>query len=379
MAFDDLLAGVDLDTGWLEAGPDRGPLAGGCFGSQHSSVAPRFSLSGRPMPRTRFLGTGFAVPDRVVTNEELSHLMDTTDEWIRSRTGIQQRRWVKEGETGVELAFKATERSLEMAGLTPGDLDAIVYATSSPDHFAPGNGVYLQRLLGITTVPALDVRAQCSGFIYALSVADAWIRAGQYRHILVVGGEVQSTGLEISSAGRHVAVIFADGAGAVVLGPAESSDGGILAFDLHSEGVHAEKLWVDTPGCMYHPRVSSEQLEAGRQFLEMDGREVFRHAVVRMPESVRAVLASSGQTLEDMKLLLAHQANLRIAEVMQKDLRLRDDQVYNNIMWYGNTTAATIPIALDECVRNGRLQRGDLLVMTAFGSGFMWGSAAVRW
>jgi 3-oxoacyl-[acyl-carrier-protein] synthase-3 len=212
-----------------------------------------------------------------------------------------------------------------------------------------------------------------------LSVADAWIRAGQFRHILVVGSEIQSTGLEVSSAGRHVAVIFADGAGAVVLGPANSDDSGILAFDLHSEGAHAEKLWVDAPGSMYHPRVSQQQIDTGRQFLEMDGKEVFRHAVVRMPQSVRAVLASAGQTLDDLKLLLAHQANLRIAEVMQKDLGLRDEQVYNNIMWYGNTTAATIPISLDECVRAGRLQRGDLLVMTAFGSGFMWGSAAVRW
>jgi 3-oxoacyl-[acyl-carrier-protein] synthase III len=331
------------------------------------------------MPRTRFLGTGLAVPDRVVTNDELSKLMNTTDEWIRSRTGIHERRWVREGETGVDLALRATQRALEMAALNPGELDAIVYATSSPDHFAPGNGVYLQRLLGISTIPALDVRAQCSGFIYALSVADAWIRTGQFRRVAVVGSEIQSTGLELSSAGRHVGVIFADGAGAVVLGPAESDDGGILAFDLHSEGSHAEKLWVDSPGSMYHPRVSPEHLEAGRQFLEMDGKEVFRHAVVRMPESVRAVLSSTGQTVEDMTLLLAHQANLRISEVMQKDLGLRDDQVYNNIMWYGNTTAATIPIALDECVRGGRLQRGDLLVMTAFGSGFLWGSAAVRW
>ena len=331
------------------------------------------------MPSTRFLGTGFAVPDRVVTNDELSNMMDTTDEWIRTRTGIQERRWVREGETGVELGLKASQQAMEMAGLTPGDLDAIVYATSSPDHFAPGNGVYLQRMLGISTIPALDVRAQCSGFIYALSVADAWIRAGQYRHILVVGSEIQSTGLELSTEGRHVAVIFADGAGAVVLGRSEENNGGILGFDLHSEGAHAEKLWVDAPGSMYHPRVSPEQIEAKRQYLEMDGKEVFRHAVVRMPESVRAVLSATGQKLDDLKLLLAHQANLRIAEAMQKSLGLRDEQVYNNIMWYGNTTAATIPIALDECVRAGRVQRGDLVVMTAFGSGFMWGSAAVRW
>jgi 3-oxoacyl-[acyl-carrier-protein] synthase III len=331
------------------------------------------------MTRSRFLGTGLAVPDRVVTNEELSGLMDTTDEWIRTRTGIQERRWVTEGETGVDMAYRATEGALRMAGLQPADVDAIVYATSSPDHFAPGNGVYLQRLMGISTVPALDVRAQCSGFIYALSVADAWIRTGQFRHVLVIGSEIQSTGLELSSAGRHVAVIFADGAGAVVLGPAGSDDGGILAFDLHSEGAHAEKLWVDSPGSMYHPRVSQEQLESGRQFLQMDGKEVFRHAVVRMPESVRAVLSASGNRVEDINLLLAHQANLRISEVMQKNLGLRDDQVYNNITRYGNTTAATIPIALDECVRAERLQRGDLLVLTAFGSGFMWGSAAVRW
>ena len=331
------------------------------------------------MNRTRFLGTGFAVPDRVVTNDELSKLMDTTDEWIRTRTGIQERRWVREGETGVDLAHRATERALEMSGMAASDLDAIVYATSSPDHFAPGNGVYLQRLLGISTIPALDVRAQCSGFIYALSVADAWIRTGQFRHILVVGSEVQSTGLDLTSGGRHVAVIFADGAGAVVLGPAESNDGGILGFDLHSEGAQAEKLWVDSPGSMYHPRVSPDHLESGRQYLEMDGKEVFRHAVVRMPQSVRAVLAATGNTVDSLSLLLAHQANLRISEVMQKDLGLRDNQVYNNIMRYGNTTAATIPIALDECVRGGRLQRGDLLVMTAFGSGFLWGSAAVRW
>jgi 3-oxoacyl-[acyl-carrier-protein] synthase-3 len=210
-------------------------------------------------------------------------------------------------------------------------------------------------------------------------VADAWIRTGQFRHILVVGSEVQSTGLDLTTGGRHVAVIFADGAGAVVLGPAEQNDGGILGFDLHSEGSQAEKLWVDSPGSMYHPRVSTEQLEQGRQYLEMDGKEVFRHAVVRMPESVKAVLAATGQTLDNLSLLLAHQANLRISEMMQKNLGLRDDQVYNNIMWYGNTTAATIPIALDECVRGGRLNRGDLVVMTAFGSGFLWGSAAVRW
>jgi 3-oxoacyl-[acyl-carrier-protein] synthase-3 len=331
------------------------------------------------MPRTRFLGTGFAVPDRVVTNDDLSQLMDTSDEWIRTRTGIQERRWVREGETGVDLGLAATRRALEMADISAASLDAIVYATSTPDHFAPGNGVFLQRVLGVGTIPAIDIRTQCSGFVYALSVADGWVRTGLYRRVLVVGGEVQSTGMLITTEGRNVSVIFADGAGAAVVGPTDREDRGILAFDLHSEGEHAEKLWVDCPGSRYHPRVSEEQLEAGRHFLDMDGKEVFRHAVVRMPESVRAVLAACGRTTADLKLLLAHQANLRIAEMMQRDLCLRDDQVYNNIMWYGNTTAATIPIALDECVRSGRVKEGDLVVLTAFGSGFLWGSAAVAW
>ena len=330
------------------------------------------------MPRARFLGTGFAVPDRVVTNDDLSTLIDTTDEWIRTRTGIQQRRWVREGETGAGLAHAATLRALEAAGLGPGDLDAIVYATSSPDHFAPGNGVFLQRLLGVGTIPSIDIRNQCSGFVYALSVADAFIRCGQYRRVLVVGSEIQSTGMDVSTRGRNTAVIFADGAGAVVLGPADG-DRGILAFDLHGDGTFAEKLWVDSPGSMYHPRVSHRQIDEGRHFLEMDGKEVFRHAVARMPESVQAVLAATGHTTSELTLLVAHQANLRIAEMVQKSLALRDDQIYNNIMWYGNTTAATIPIALDECVRAGRIRSGDLVVLTAFGSGFLWGSAAVKW
>lgn len=319
------------------------------------------------------------MPDRVVTNDELARIMDTSDEWIRTRTGIQERRWVREGETGASLALAASRQALEAASLNPGDIDALVYATSTPDHFIPGGGVYLQRGLGAGSIPALDVRTQCSGFVYALSVADAWIRSGQYRHVLVVGAEVQSTGMDVSTRGRNTAVIFADGAGAVILGPTDDDTRGIRAFDLHTDGSQAELLWVDGPGSMYHPRVSHEQLDEGRYFLEMDGKEVFRHAVTRMPESVRAVLEKTGHTTRDIKLLLPHQANLRISEGVQKSLQLRDDQVYNNIMFYGNTTAATIPIGLAECVRAGRLDRGDLLVMTAFGSGFMWGSVAVRW
>jgi 3-oxoacyl-[acyl-carrier-protein] synthase-3 len=320
-----------------------------------------------------------AVPDRVVRNDDLAKAMDTSDEWIRQRTGIEERRWAVEGETSADFSAKAARRALEAAGLGSADLDAIVYATSTPDHFAPGGGVYLQRALGVPGIPAIDIRNQCSGFVYALSVADAWIRAGEYRRILVVGAEIQSTGMDVSTRGRHTAVIFADGAGAVVLSAVDSADRGILGFDLHADGAHAELLWVDSPGSMYHPRVSPAHLEAGRHYLQMDGKEVFRHAVTRMPESVRAVLVKIGATTADIALLVPHQANLRISEAVQKGLGLRDDQVYNNIQRYGNTTAATIPIGLDECVRAGRVKPGDLVVFTAFGSGFAWGSAAVRW
>jgi 3-oxoacyl-[acyl-carrier-protein] synthase-3 len=330
------------------------------------------------MPGARFLGTGFAVPERVVTNDDLSRLMDTSDEWIRTRTGIRERRWVREGETNAGLAHAATLRALESAGLEPGRLDAIVYATSTPDHFAPGGGVYLQRMLGAGAIPSIDIRNQCSGFVYALAVADAFIRGGLYQYVLVVGAEVQSTALDVSTRGRNTAVIFADGAGAAVLG-AGAVGRGILGYDLHGDGNYADKLWVDAPGSMYHPRMSVGQIEGGRHFLEMDGKEVFRHAVTRMPESVRTVLAANGYTTADLALLVAHQANLRIAELMQKELDLRDDQVYNNIERYGNTTAATIPIALDECARAGRLKPGDLVALTAFGSGFLWGSALLRW
>jgi 3-oxoacyl-[acyl-carrier-protein] synthase-3 len=329
--------------------------------------------------RARFLGTGMAVPDRVVTNDDLSGRMETSDEWIRTRTGIEERRWVEEGETGADLALAASRRALAMASLEPSAVDAIVYATSTPDHFAPGNGVFLQRMLGAGAIPALDIRTQCSGFVYALSVADAWIRSGMYRNVLVVGAEVQSTGMDVTTRGRNTAVIFADGAGAAVLGPSDDPGHGILAIDLHSDGTHAEKLWVDAPGSMYHPRVSESQLREGRHFLAMDGKEVFRHAVARMPESVRAALAAAGAAPTELSLLIPHQANLRISEMVQRNLGLDDAQVYNNIQRYGNTTAATIPIALDECVRAGRIRPGDLVVLTAFGSGFLWGSAAVRW
>ncbi|HTK56585.1 MAG TPA: beta-ketoacyl-ACP synthase III [Gemmatimonadales bacterium] len=331
------------------------------------------------MPRSIILGTGSFLPERVVTNDDLSKFMDTSDEWIRQRTGIQSRHWVTEGTTQTSMALAACQRAMAMAKLEAKDIDAIVYATSTPDHFAPGNGVYLQQALGAREIPAMDIRNQCSGFVYALSVADAWIQVGLYQHVLVVGAEIQSTSMDLSTAGRNVSVIFADGAAAVVLGPTDDPKRGILGFDLHSEGQHAELLWVDAPGSMYHPRISKELIDRGQHWLQMDGKEVFKHAVTRMPESVLAVLAKAGQGVKEMKLLVPHQANLRISEMIQKRLELRDDQVVNNIQTCGNTTAATIPLALDEVVRAGRLQPGDLVVFTAFGSGFAWGSCALRW
>lgn len=332
------------------------------------------------MVRSIVLGTGKALPERVVTNDDLARLMDTSDEWIRTRTGIEERRWIAPGQTGIGLGKAAAEQALAMAGLAVSSLDAIVYATSTPDHFTPGNGVYLQRELGISaTIPAIDIRMQCAGFVYALSLADAYIRTGMFRRVLVVGQEVQSTRMDLSTAGRHTAVIFADGAGAVVLGATDEAGRGLLGFDLHTDGQYAEKLCAEGPGALVPPDQWAREEAEGKYWLRMDGREVFRHAVVRMPESVRAVLARAGLAPSDIALLLPHQANLRISEAVQKELGLRDDQVYNNIQRYGNTTAGTIPIALDECVRAGRLQPGDVVVLTAFGSGFVWGSCALRW
>ena len=331
------------------------------------------------MANAIILGTGHAVPERVVTNDDLAELMDTSDEWIRTRTGIRERRWIRSGETGVALGQRAAEQALAAAGLGPADVDAIFYATISPDHFLPGNGILLQHALGCGPIPAIDLRMQCAGFVYALATAELHVRTGTYRHVLVVGQEIQSTRMDVSTRGRHTAVIFGDGAGAVVLGPTEEAGRGVLAADLHTDGAFVDKLWVEEPGAIRNPTVSADRYAEGRYFLTMDGREVFRHAVVRMPESVRACLGRVGLEPQAIRLLLAHQANLRISEAVQKSLGLRDEQVYNNIERFGNTTAATIPIALDECVRAGRLAPGDLVVFTAFGSGFSWGSVAMRW
>jgi len=331
------------------------------------------------MPRTAFLSTGFHVPARVVTNDDLAKIMDTSDEWIMQRSGIKTRYWVDKGDTGVALAREASKKALDKAGLAPADIDCIIYCTCTPDHFEPGNGVFLQRELGLTDIPAVDVRNQCSGFIYGLSIADAWIRTGQYKNILLVGAEVHSRGLDKTTRGRDTAVLFGDGAGAAVLGPIDDDGRGVLSTHIFADGRYAEKLWVDGPGLAHDPYVSVEMLEQGLHRAVMEGRDVFKFASLKMPESVAIALKTNRLTPADVKLLVPHQANQRIIEMVQKAAGLREDQVYSNIQKYGNTTAASIPIALDEALAEGRLQRGDLLVLTAFGSGFTWGSAAIRW
>ncbi|GMV07942.1 MAG: 3-oxoacyl-[acyl-carrier-protein] synthase 3 [Gemmatimonadota bacterium] len=331
------------------------------------------------MPRTVFAGTGFYVPERVVTNEELTRYMDTSDEWIVERSGIRERRWVTDGMSGAEMARRASVMALEEAGMAPSDVDAIILATLSPDHFIPGTGVFLQRELGVPGIPAIDLRAQCSGFVYGLSIADAFIRAGQYRTILLVGVEIQSTGIDLSTRGRDIAVLFADGAGAAVLTAGDEDGRGVLSTHIHSDGRFAEMLWAEYSSSKNNPRITEEALREGRHYPKMDGREVFKHAVTRMPEVAEEALAANGLTAADLDLLIPHQANLRITQMVQRRLGLSDEKVVSNIQRYGNTTAATIPIALAESVREGRLRPGDLLCLVAFGSGFTWGSALIRW
>ena len=332
------------------------------------------------MTRAAIRGVGYFVPERVVTNDELTRMMDTSDEWIRERTGIRERRWVEPGERGSRMAAEATRRALERAGLEPGDLDAIVFATLSPDHYFPGNAVFLQRELGLNEIPCLDVRDQCTGFLYALSVADAWIRGGTYGCVAVIGSEIHSVGLDKTTRGRDVSVLFGDGAGAAIMTAHEGDDGrGVLRVTLGADGRHAEKLWLPAPGSSYPGFFTPEQIEQGLIYPRMEGREVFKHAVVRMPRAVREVLDAEGLRVEDLALLIPHQANLRISEAVQRALGLSDGQVYNNIQRYGNTTAATLPIALAEAADDARLGAGDLLCLTAFGSGFTWGAALVRW
>jgi 3-oxoacyl-[acyl-carrier-protein] synthase-3 len=329
--------------------------------------------------RSEFISTGIHLPDRVVANGDLAKLMDTSDEWIRARTGIEERRWAREGQLTSDLALEAARMALERADMRASDLDAIVFATLSPEYMFPGSGVLLQAKLGVPSIPCLDVRNQCSGFIYGLSVADAWIKTGQYKRVLLVGAEVHSAGLDITTRGRDLAVLFGDGAGAAILGPTTAPERGVLSTHLFADGSQAKLLLLDVGGVAHSPRISHELIDQGLHFPVMRGHEVFILASKLMPKSVRVALDANGLAVGDVRLLISHQANLRILEMVQKRLGLADDQVFNNVQRYGNTTAASIPIALHEALDEGRLARGDVLVLTAFGGGLTWASAAIRW
>jgi len=332
------------------------------------------------MKKSRIIGAGHSLPDRIVTNDDLSQMMDTNHEWIVERTGIEERRWFTPGKDTVNsLSLAASKMAIERAGLTAKDIDFIVFATITPDYFVPGNGVLLQRDLGLQGIGALDIRNACSGFIYALSTADQFIKTGMYKNILVVGAEIQSSALDKSDDGRSSAVIFADGAGAVVLQATEPSNHGILSTHLHADGDYAEELYLKDPGSSREVRLSPEIIDQPSFKMYMNGNAVFKHAVVKFQEVIEEALHFNGKHKEDIDLLIPHQANLRISNFIQQKLGLPDEKVFNNIMKFGNTTAATIPIAISEAWEQGRIKEGDLICLAAFGSGFSWASALLNW
>ena len=329
--------------------------------------------------RARITGAGHYLPTKVVTNDDLAKLMTTTDEWIQQRTGIKERRFIEHDGIGAsDLALPASKMALEQAGIGPKDVDAIVFATLSPDVNFPGSACFLQTKLGCGQIAALDVRNQCSGFLYSLSIADAWIRAGSFKNILVVGSEVHSTGIELAERGRDVAVLFGDGAGAVVVQPTEDDTRGIQTIQLHADGAGAKDLWLEAPASMHMPRLTAEMMAEGRHYPRMNGKSVFRWAVEKMPEVALAALASVGKTVSDVDLFVPHQANMRINQMVAEKLGIPADRVVHNIERYGNTTAATIPIGLSESWKDGKIKDGSTVLMAAFGAGFTWGSAIVR-
>ncbi len=336
------------------------------------------------MYNSKIIGLGYYVPDNVVTNDDLSKIMETNDEWIQERTGIQERRWIvpNSGDTTSVMGVKAAKIAIERAGIDKDDIDFIVFATLSPDYYFPGPGVQVQQALDIKTVGAIDIRNQCSGFVYGISVADQFIKTGMYKNILVIGSELHSHGLDKTTRGRAVSVIFGDGAGAAVLTREEDTTKGILSTHLHSEGQHAEELSLIAPGMgkrWINDILADNDPNDESYFPYMNGQFVFKNAVVRFSEVIMEGLVKNKLQVSDIDMLIPHQANLRISQFIQKKFKLNDDQVYNNIMKYGNTTAASIPIALTEAWEQGKIKEGDTVVLAAFGSGFTWGSVIVKW
>lgn len=335
------------------------------------------------MYHSKLTGLGYYVPENVVTNDDLSKIMDTNDEWIQERTGIKERRHVASiDDTTTSMGVKAAKMAIERSGLTTDDIDFVIFATLSPDYYFPGPGVLVQRDLGLKTVGALDIRNQCSGFVYGISVADQFIKTGMYKNVLVIGSEVHSRGLDMTTRGRGVSVIFGDGAGAAVLSRTEETSKGILSTHLHSEGQHAEELSLIAPGMgkrWVTDILKDNDPNDESYYPYMNGQFVFKNAVVRFSEVIMEGLQTNNLQVSDINMLIPHQANLRISQFIQQKFKLTDDQVYNNIQKYGNTTAASIPIALTEAWEQGKIKEGDLVVLAAFGSGFTWGSVIIRW
>ncbi|MGV3539501.1 MAG: 3-oxoacyl-ACP synthase III family protein [Rufibacter sp.] len=334
----------------------------------------------KELRNSRIAGLGHYVPEKVVKNADLEKLMDTSDAWIVERTGIHERRYFEPGkDTTANMAANAARKALEKAGLEAKDLDMIVFATLSPDYFFPGSGVLLQRELGISDIPCFDVRNQCSGFVYALSLADQYIKTGMCNNVLVVGSEIHSSGLDFTDRGRAVSVIFGDGAGAAVLVPSDSTDRGILSTHLHAQGEFAEELMAVGPSSNEPERITHQMIDDGTIYPIMNGSTVFKHAVTRFPEVINEALESNGVTAADLDLVVPHQANLRIVQFIQQKMQLPDSKIFSNIQKYGNTTAASVPIAFSEAFEEGRVKEGDLICLAAFGSGFTWASALIRW
>ncbi len=325
-------------------------------------------------------GTGRYVPPKVVTNFDLEKKMSTSNEWIRQRSGISERHYAEPGVGTSDLAYEAALRAIEDAKIEKSDIEFIVACTLSPDHYFPGIGVLVQAKLGLAGIGALDVRNQCTGFIYALSAADQYIKTQTYKKILVVAAEVQSTNLDCSDEGRDMAVLFGDGGAAVILEPNEKNDGrGILSIHLFSDGRFASDLWMEKPSSRDNPSFSEEMIKSKRFYPRMNGRNVFINACEKMPEAVKIALEHNGLTIDDIDHLIPHQANDRISLMVAKNLKIPVEKVIRNIDRFGNTTAASIPIALDEALKEGRIKKGDIVVLTAFGSGYTWGSAVIRW
>ena len=331
------------------------------------------------MIRSRILGVGRYLPERRVTNFDLAKMFETSDEWIQKRSGIVERRFAEKGVYCSDLGLEASREALKNAGMKAEDLDFIIFATLSPDHHMPGNGCYLQRKMGLSEIGCLDIRNQCSGFIYSLAVADAFVRIGMYKRILVVGAEIHSSGMNFTNEGRDVAVLFGDGAGAVIVGPSEDPSRGILSTHLHADGKYADILRAEVFDISEKPYLTHKTIDDGRIWPKMQGKEVFRVAVTKIPEVVDEALRASNLKVEDIDLFLPHQANLRINQFAAAKLGVPEEKFYSNIQRYGNTTAASIPIALSEIVEQGTLREGDLLMMIAFGAGFTWGAIVIRW